>query len=130
MEDVSFQSSPRQVVVVDDDSGMRSALRMLLERRGYEVLEFATGGELLACLAARPNEPPYCVLLDLHLEGMSGLETRNRMGDPGFPVILITGDVQGGSKMPVGLFQGVLYKPLNWLDLCALLQAFGMSKAG
>lgn len=130
MEDLPFQPLQKRVVVVDDDTGMRRALRMLLERRGYAVDECETGDELLDHLQTHPEVPPYCVILDLHLEGMSGLEARRRMHNPDFPVILITGDTRAGGAVEEGLFEAVIYKPLDWLDLCSRLQGLQAPQQG
>lgn len=99
---------------------MRQALRMLLERRSYLVVEVETGEQLLEHLAK--EAPPLCVLLDLHLEGISGMEARQAMGDCPFPVILMTGDTSAAELVGAGLFKAMLFKPLDWMALCGILK--------
>ena len=57
--------------MLDDEPKMRSALRRLLRANGYRVEDYADGGEFLAAL---PVHPADCVVLDLHMPGMSGFE--------------------------------------------------------
>lgn len=77
------------IAVVDDEAGVRTMLRRVLRHADYEVAAFASGEELLASLAARV---PACVVLDIHMPGLSGLEVQLRMRGLGFavPAIFIT----------------------------------------
>ena len=61
---------PGSVLVVDDDDGIRTSLRLALEDHGYKVLE-APDGE--TALDRMRTEPPDVVVLDLMLPGMDGL---------------------------------------------------------
>jgi two-component system, NtrC family, nitrogen regulation response regulator NtrX len=80
----------RRVLVVDDDPGIRDALRMILEYEGYEVLMAADGRAGLAEVEANA---PEAVLLDIKMPGMDGFETLDRIvareGAP--PVLMISG---------------------------------------
>lgn len=84
-------SSPPLVALVDDDASVRKALGRLLRAAGFDSRPFATGREFL--IACR-SEPPECVVLDLHMPGMSGLEVLRRLNDSGLylPLVLITAD--------------------------------------
>jgi FixJ family two-component response regulator len=59
------------VAVVDDEPEMRKAIRRLLATRGYRVEEYDSGDKFLAALDSRPA---HCVLLDLHMPGVSSFE--------------------------------------------------------
>lgn len=78
------------VHVVDDDAAIRDALRLLLKSSGMRVETFASAEEFLgAC------RPPLsgCLLVDVRMPGMSGLELQERLATHGIrlPVIVITG---------------------------------------
>jgi two-component system, LuxR family, response regulator FixJ len=78
------------VYVVDDDDGMRRALDTLLSTVGYKTAVFSRPREFLANLKA---DAPGCLVLDIRMPDMSGLEVQqhlNRMGSM-LPVIFITG---------------------------------------
>ena len=78
------------ICVVDDDDAVRDSMRMLLESYGLTVEDFPSARAFLA----RAGKPRCgCVLLDLHMPEMSGLELLDRMHSEGSnaPVIVITG---------------------------------------
>jgi FixJ family two-component response regulator len=77
------------VAVVDDDLSMLGATRDLLEACGFATRSFASAEEFLKNGAASQID---CLLLDIHLGGMSGIELRRRLkiSDANLPVIFIT----------------------------------------
>lgn len=77
------------VAVVDDEAPGRTALRRLLRLTDYDVAVFASGEEFLASLEARV---PDCVILDVHMPGLSGFDVlaRLRSTRADIPVIFIT----------------------------------------
>ena len=79
-----------RILVVDDDEGVRDALKMTLEYEGYECLLARSGREGLERLGA---ESVDLVLLDVKMPGMDGLEVLRRMRERGdvVPVIVISG---------------------------------------
>jgi FixJ family two-component response regulator len=84
-------SKPDQVVfVIDDDTSMRSAISRLLGAVGLEVQMFPSGQKFLG---SRLPDVPGCVVLDVRLPGLSGLELQQEMSERGinYPVIFITG---------------------------------------
>jgi FixJ family two-component response regulator len=87
---VTDLSARARIHVVDDDTGLRAALTDLLESTGYEVLTYGSTAEFLA--RDRGCEPG-CLILDVRLPGMSGLELQEKLASDGItlPVILITG---------------------------------------
>jgi FixJ family two-component response regulator len=80
----------RKVAVVDDDLGMLTGLRNLLDAHGFTVEVFASAEAFLAFYSATPDID--CLLLDLRLGGMSGIELRRRLKTSGstLPVIFMT----------------------------------------
>ena len=80
----------RKVYVIDDDEAVRDSMRVLLESFGIGVSDYASAGDFLARVSAPANG---CMLLDLHMPGMSGLELLELMRRRGWdlPVIVITG---------------------------------------
>jgi two-component system, LuxR family, response regulator FixJ len=78
------------VYIVDDDDGMRRALTVLITTVGYQPVAFAKPGEFLA--KYDPNQPG-CLVLDVRMPEMSGLEVQQHLNKAGsmLPVILISG---------------------------------------
>jgi FixJ family two-component response regulator len=82
------------VIIIDDDRGMRQAIQDLVESVGLRAECFATGEEFLR--KQRTNEPS-CLVLDVRLPQMSGLDIQRRLTEGGvrIPIIFITahGDI-------------------------------------
>jgi FixJ family two-component response regulator len=80
----------RTIYVVDDDEAMRDSLRWLLESAGYRVASYSNAERFLS--AYRPGHST-CLVLDVRMPGLTGLEVQrelNRRGTP-LPIIFITG---------------------------------------
>lgn len=77
------------VVVVEDDAGMRRAIERLLRSAGFRPLSFASAEALLD---AGSGSATVCLVLDVHLPGLSGFELRERLphGKQDPPVVFIT----------------------------------------
>jgi len=77
------------VAVVDDDPSMLNAAESLLDAQGFATMVFASAEEFLDRGAATQVD---CLLLDIHLGGVSGIELRRRLKDSGsmLPVIFMT----------------------------------------
>jgi FixJ family two-component response regulator len=77
------------VIVVDDDESVRRAMKRLLMSNGYRVLTFESAEDLLLSRLAWDE---ICLLLDIRLPGMSGLELYARLASSGVkcPVIFMT----------------------------------------
>lgn len=87
---MSEARSPRVVYVVDDDEAFRDSLRWLLESAGYQVAMFPSAERFLA---ASRSENAICLLLDVRMAGLSGIELQaelNRRGEE-IPIIFLTG---------------------------------------
>jgi two-component system response regulator FixJ len=112
------KSAARTVYVVDDDDGMRRALDTLLSTVGYKTAVFSRPSEFLANFKI---DSPGCLVLDIRMPDMSGLELQqhlNRIGSM-LPVIFITGhgDVpMAVQAMKEGAFEFV-QKPFRDQDL-------------
>lgn len=78
------------VLIVDDDPGIRQALELLMASSGLASRTFHSGREFLD---AEKPEGPACVLLDLSMPDMDGLEVQRELQaqDPNLPVIFLTG---------------------------------------
>jgi FixJ family two-component response regulator len=80
---------PPLVLVVDDDARVREALRDLLEAHGLRVSAYASAGDYAR--AARP-EGPACLLLDVELPDINGLDLQSQLaGGDHPPIVFITG---------------------------------------
>jgi FixJ family two-component response regulator len=77
------------VAVVDDEQPVRRALQRLLRAAGFDVRLFATGADFMTNL-----EGIDCVILDLHLPGMSGFDVQVALADrrARIPVVVLTGN--------------------------------------
>jgi FixJ family two-component response regulator len=109
------------VLVVDDDDSVRQSLRWLLISAGYTVATFASGADLLQ---NRPAVPPACVLLDVNMPDMTGLEVNAQLAQAGREVvtIFITGhdDVSIGVQAMKTGAEDFLLKPF---EECTVLEA-------
>lgn len=112
------KKSPPTVFVVDDDESVRGSLRFLLRSAGLESRAFGSAQEFLA--AYDPSQPG-CLVLDVRMPGMSGLELQQELNLRGaiLPVIFITG--HGDIPMAVEAMQhgahDFLQKPFRDEDL-------------
>lgn len=111
------------VYVVDDDDAVRDSLTVLFESHGLNVEAFGSGEAFLATVG---SERGGCLVLDLHLPIMSGLQILSRMGERkmGLPVIVITG---GGDEKEIRMAResgaaAVMEKPLDHRQLIANVQ--------
>jgi len=84
-------SEPPIVYVVDDDPALSRSLRFLLESVGWEVQLFASAADFLPL--ANALKRPCCLLLDIRMPGMSGLELQQILHERDFavPILFMTG---------------------------------------
>ncbi|MEM5460747.1 response regulator [Paraburkholderia phytofirmans] len=78
------------VVVVDDDESVCRAIKRLLRSVGIAAETFASGDAFLDVLSSMPSYRPACVILDVQMPGLNGLEVQQRLSGSGTPVIFIT----------------------------------------
>jgi FixJ family two-component response regulator len=111
------------VFVVDDDAPMRESLKNLIRSVGLRVELFASAQEFLR--SKRPDLPS-CLVLDVRLPGLSGLDLQKRTGDAGIeiPIVFITG--HGDIPMSVRAMKAgaveFLTKPFRDQDLLDAIQ--------
>ena len=107
-------TQPPLIAVVDDEATVRTMLRRTLEVADYAVATFEDGPAFLAQLGATA---PDCVVLDVHMPGLSGLGVRDRLRALGVhvPVVFITAsdDVDAGSCLAGPADIEVLRKPFT-----------------
>jgi FixJ family two-component response regulator len=110
------------IAIVDDDSGVRRALSRLLSSMLYEPVAFSSGEAFLASLTERR---PGCVVMDLHLQGLNGVEVLARLRGRGRapPVIVMTGFDEMGTRERCLAAVAVDYitKPIESADLSAAI---------
>jgi len=111
------------VFVVDDDARMRAAMERLLKSVGLRAESFATPQDFLR---REPPDGPSCLVLDVRLPGMSGLDVQRRLIDSGIyiPIIFISG--HGDIPMTVKAMKSgaveFLAKPFRDQDLLDAIQ--------
>lgn len=115
--------APPTIAIVDDDSGVRDSLTVLLSAAGYQTREY---GSAEAFLREPFDGNPGCAIIDLRLPGMDGLALQAEMGRRGFvlPVILITahGDVASARRaLRTGAID-FLEKPIDNDELLAAVR--------
>jgi len=106
------------VFVVDDDPSVRRAIKRLIESVGLQVEPFGSAEEFL--LGKRPNAPS-CLVLDIRLPGMSGLDFQHKLAQANIhiPIIFVTahGDIPMTVRaMKAGAIE-FLTKPFRDQDL-------------
>jgi FixJ family two-component response regulator len=106
------------IFVVDDDAAVRDALKLLLRSVGQAVETFGSGQEFVD---AYSEDRPGCLVLDIRMPGMSGLELQQKLNERHsiLPIIFITG--HGDVPMAVEAMQAgavdFIKKPLRDQDL-------------
>ncbi|MCC6159165.1 MAG: sigma-54-dependent Fis family transcriptional regulator [Deltaproteobacteria bacterium] len=111
------------ILIVDDEKNMRRVIAAHLEREGFDCLEAESGERAVEVLA---EESPDCVLTDLRMPGMDGMELLRHLSATraGTPVVMLTahGTVQTAVEaMKVGAFD-YLTKPFDKSELVAIVQ--------
>ena len=111
------------VVLVDDDQSVRDALKWLIESVDLRVDTYSTAAEFLESF---DPAAPGCLVFDVRMPGMSGLELQENLSAHkcGLPVIIITGHAD--VAMCIRAFEGgafaFLEKPVNQQDLLEQVQ--------
>ena len=118
-----MSTTEQTVHVVDDDEAMRDSMSWLLEGEGYKVACYHSAG---AFLAAWRSSLRGCIVLDVRMPEMSGLELQEKLDGIGshLPVIFVTG--HGDVPMAVGALQrgacDFIEKPFSDEDLLARIE--------
>jgi FixJ family two-component response regulator len=117
------RDSDAVIAVVDDDPSVREGLQSLIRSAGWRAETFASAQEFLA----RPNiDAPGCLILDLQLPGLSGLDLQRRMAevDLEIPIVFLTGHGNipaSVQAMKAGAVE-FLTKPFDEQDLLRAIQ--------
>lgn len=111
------------VGIVDDDPSVRRGLARLIKAAGYRVEVFASAREFLA----RPQqEDPCCLLLDVRMPGLTGLELQEALASAGrrMSIVFVSGhgDVAGTVKAMKGGAIDFLTKPVDARDLLGAIE--------
>src|SRR6266478_2803452 len=119
------------VFVVDDDAGVRASIQGLLKSAKLKCTSYGTAEEFLR---NKPPDGPSCLVLDVSLPGVNGLDFQRQLGDAGIqiPIIFITG--HGDIPMTVRAMKSgaleFLTKPFQDQDLLdAIRQALDRDRA-
>jgi FixJ family two-component response regulator len=111
------------VIIIDDDDRMRAAMQRLLKSIGLNTKSFATPQDFLQ---QKLPDGPSCLVLDVRLPGMSGLDVQQRMNEKGvhIPIIFITshGDIPMTVKAMKSGAVDFLTKPWRDQDLVDAIQ--------
>jgi FixJ family two-component response regulator len=124
-------ASPPTVFVIDDDAGVRASIQGLLKSVGLRSAAFGTAQDFLS--SKRPDGPS-CLVLDVRLPGVNGLDFQRQLADAGvqLPIVFITG--HGDIPMTVRAMKSgaveFLTKPFRDQDLLdAINQALDRDRA-
>ena len=103
-----------RVFLVDDEPAVRRGLTRLLRAAGFDVASFPTAQDFLAALTPQPGAS--CLVVDLRMPGLGGLELQDELRRRGveLPIIFISGraDVESGVKAMKGGAVDFLEKPI------------------
>ena len=124
MANIMDTSTASLVYVVDDDSCLRAAIAELLATIGLLVKTFASASDLLASfhnLGRKSSDRPSCLILDVRMPGISGLEAQDRIAktDASIPIIFMSGhgDVAMTVKAMKAGARDFLAKPFRSEDM-------------
>ncbi len=109
--------------VVDDEEAVRTLWRWLLESNGIAVRTFATAAQFIE---SYPQDAPGCLVLDLRLPGMSGLELQQYLKQRKIEIPIVFVSAYGDVKTAVSAIKGgavdFIEKPFNYRQVLAIIQ--------
>lgn len=118
-----MMAPPAVVFVVDDDPSVRKSLTRLISEAGYTVQAFASAREFLA---REPSVGPSCVVLDVRMPGVTGLDLQQTLASAvhEIPIVFITGhgDISMSVKAMKAGAVDFLTKPFEGKDLLDAIQ--------
>ncbi|PSO16420.1 DNA-binding response regulator [Bradyrhizobium sp. MOS003] len=118
-----------EVFILEDDLTTRAMLRVVLEKAGYQPVFFADGEALIA---KSRHASPACILLDLCLPGISGLDVLGQLTDRTCPVPILM--VSGQGEIPTAVHAlrigaaDFVQKPFSPADLVARIESAGVGQ--
>ena len=111
------------IAIVDDDESLREALTSLLKSHGHEVVRYPTAGEFIA---SADRTRVGCLIADVNMPGMTGLQLHDRLlelGEP-IPTIIITAyPKEQDRKRILDTEQCYLTKPFREEELLACVRS-------
>tara|TARA_R110002072_G_scaffold179059_1_gene335104 strand:+ start:179021 stop:179398 length:378 start_codon:yes stop_codon:yes gene_type:complete len=116
-----------QIHIIDDEASIRESLTALLDVFGWEAHTYATASGYLATLSETDTDRPQCLLVDVQLPEMSGLDLLKELNRRGvsIPFIVMTGhgdnaiEARAAEQNAVGYFQ----KPFHTSELLKTLSS-------
>jgi CheY-like chemotaxis protein len=117
---------PHQVLVVDDDPGIRQLIEMVLQDEGFDVVTAANGKEALE----RINESrPALVLLDLQMPVMTGWEVLSQVREANIevPVVFMTAGYRAKTEAERYNADGYVAKPFDLTEIIDTVERFTTS---
>lgn len=124
--DTSGQPSPEEapvIAIVDDDASVRPSTLRLIRSFGYRAEAFGSGEEFLGSPRAAETA---CLVLDVRMPGMDGLEVQRRLAEKGarIPIVFLTGRATDDEERRARLGGAVefLRKPVSRATLVDVLQ--------
>jgi two-component system, LuxR family, response regulator FixJ len=117
-----FTSKP--ICIVDDDDGVADSLEVLLKAFGFEVQSYSSGAQFLG---DERHRTAACLVIDLHMPGMSGLDVVDRLRQEGIslPTILVSGLLDAKARLraaSLGVTE-IIEKPFAARRLVDLIRA-------
>lgn len=112
------------VAVIDDDESVCRSIKRLLRSVGIEAETFSSGAVFLDTLAAIPSYRPACVILDIQMPGINGLEVQRQLLPMSLPVIVITAydEMSARESAMASGAKAYLRKPLNGAILISAVE--------
>jgi FixJ family two-component response regulator len=108
--------------VVDDDESIRTLWRWLMESNGIAVRTFASAAEFIGCY----RDEPGCLVLDVRLPGMSGLELQAYLRRNGIEIPIVFTSGHGDIPTAVSAMKGgavdFIQKPFSYREVLAIIQ--------
>lgn len=108
--------------VVDDDDSIRTLWRWLMESNGIAVHAFASAGEFIECYRGEPG----CLVLDVRLPGMSGLELQDYLRRNGVEIPIVFTSAHGDIPTAVSAMKGgavdFIQKPFSYREVLAIIE--------
>ena len=117
---IGYEAASPLLFVVDNDADVRESLQRLLDACGWDCCCFSSAE---AALMALEQSQPFCILADLHMPTMDGIELKQALSAKGHPspVVLMTGGLDRLSAMrasQAGIIE-ILIKPFDTQELQA-----------
>ena len=122
LENYKMPLDKKQIYILDDDESVLRSLKILMVSYGFAVDTFSFAEEFFKAV---PNSAIGCLILDIHMPGINGWDTQQRLTKTGYklPVIIITAGKEEGLQeraLKAGAL-GLLQKPFDDLQLVSMI---------